>query len=143
MNDNNNSLDTLIDSLTDWQLPPSKRQETVDEISRRADSRAVARLIDLIRNHDQGAIYLSATLALVKVGTTAIEQLGVALDDSNALLRDQAATALGLMNNPGAIVPLIKSLASLDGNLTSLSRHSLLLLQREGHRVLDDLIPSS
>lgn len=103
------------------------RGEAAWALGKSGDSRAVGPLVLVLRDGDRN-VREWAGLALVKIGKPAVEEMIIALESKDDLVRWQAAATLGLINDTRAVLPLISALGSMSSETRYWAAVSLGLL---------------
>jgi len=96
------------------------------EVLVRTRGLAVKPLIDALA--DDAEVRATASEALVKIGEPSLGPLMRALNDSNPVVREEAATALGLIGDPRAVAPLIQVMKTKDRGLGPRAAEALVKL---------------
>jgi HEAT repeat protein len=93
----------------DWAI----REEAAMSLGTFRDPRAVAPLVDLLRDADR-AVRQAAIGALTAIGKPSVPVLGLCLSDPQPVVQEAASSVLALIADERVLVPLIDSLRSRD-----------------------------
>jgi HEAT repeat protein len=86
------------------------------ELGEIKDPHAIESLMGALKYHD-GNVRQKAVESLVSIGTPAVQSLIVAIKDSDAIVRGNAAWALGRIKDPRGVEVLIAALKDTDANV--------------------------
>ena len=107
------AIDTLLTAAN--KSTPDQQKIAIAGLGKTKDSRAVTTLITILTN-PKSSLPAEARTALADIGTPAVDPLIAVLQSDDAVVRQQAAIALGDIGEQKAVKPLTKNLTDWFSN---------------------------